>query len=226
MVTVHLCSYSFINMTPLSMAVVIAYLRLDTKYQMPRFHTEAISRLTYKFPTALDALKSTQDYSRILDPRSVTTQFFIAVELAHKYDIPQILPWAFYGCCYYLEFEQICQLKGPNEPSLPREDVQTCMEGWQRLVEHQAKDTFAWLCADCPSKKPKTCNATRRKLCWIFEPVPACKALDCWGSPWQDGLCRQCAANAKVSHKAGRNKIWGKLPIFFFGLPSCLQLLK
>jgi hypothetical protein len=206
------------------MAVVTAYLKLGTKYQIASVREEAVQRLIYEFPTTLAALDSTVDYSRIKDPKSVTVEFIGAIELAHQYDVPQILPWAFYGCCYYLTFKQICQPGSPQQPSLSREDVQTCMVGWQKLIEHQSRDTFAWLSAACSSEKSEVCNATRKKLRRHFAPVAACKALDPWG-PWQQGLCLQCAADVKVSHESGRKKIWDKLPSFF-GLPSWTQLLK
>jgi hypothetical protein len=199
---------------------------IPTAGEMASFRVEAVQRLTHEFPTTLAALDSTVDYSRTEDPKLVTVRvkFFSAIELAHQFNISQILPWAFYGCCYYLTFKQICQPESPLRPSLSREDVQTCLVGWQKLVEQQARDTFAWLNSACTSEKSDVCNAARKKLRQHFAPLPACKALDPW-QPWQQGLCKECAADAKVSHEAGRKKIWDKLPLFF-GLPSWAQLLR
>ena len=206
------------------MAVIAAYLRLGTKYEMVTFRKEAVDRLTYEFPTTIAALDSTVDYSRIKDPKSVTVEFIGAIELAHKFDVPQILPWAFYGCCYYLTFAQICQPESPLHPSLSPEDIRTCMVGWEKLIVHQARDTYAWLSAACQSDDAVTCNAARAKLSQRFAPLPKCKALDRWASPWKDGLCQKCAVSARIAHESGRKKIWAKLPAFF-GLPSWACLL-
>jgi hypothetical protein len=206
------------------MAVVTAHLRLGTKYNMTTFRKEAVDRLTYEFPTTLVALDSTVDYSRIKDPKSVVVEFIGAIELAHKFDLPEILPWAFYGCCYYLTFAQICQPEDPLMPFLSPEDIKICMVGWERLVVHQARDTYGWLHDICQSDDSDTCNTSREKLRQYFSPLPSCKALERWASPWKDGLCHQCAVGAEMAHEAGRKKIWDKLPMFF-GLPSWSRLL-
>ena len=187
---------------------------------MTGFRADAVKRLTYEYPSTLEALDKLDHYTRISKCESVVHELFSVMDLAKKYNIPEVLPWAFYCCCCNLSVKQICS---PTPPYLSREDLQTCLDGREQLLRHQAKYTFAWLHSDCLSHVV-SCNAVKQSLCdKYFRPVPACVALDCWGSIWHNGLCRQCTLAAKGSHEAGRKQIWNKLPSIF-GLPEWAEV--
>ena len=134
-------SYDFVETATLPLCVVTAHLHLGTKYDMTGFHMDTVERLTYEYPSALEALDKLDHYMRI-SKESLIHELFSMMDLAKKYNIPEVLPCAFYCCCINLSVKQICSLT----PSyLSREDLQTFLNGQEQLLRHQAKYTFAWL---------------------------------------------------------------------------------
>jgi len=216
-------SFDFVETVPLPMSVVTAYLRLGTKYDMEKFRGQAVKRLTYEFPSTLQTLDKINHYTRIQECESFANNFFSVVDLANRYNVPQILPWLFYATCSHLSVKAMSR---PTPPFLSRQDLQTCLTGREQLLGLQAKHTFAWLIKEqCPSCT-ELCNITRKNLRDThFGPIPTCRALESWGPKWHTGLCRPCTVSARASHEAGRKKIWDKLPSVFC-LPDWPDLLK
>ena len=58
-------SYDFVETAALPLCVITAYLHLGTKYDMTGFCTDAVKRLTYEYPSALEALDKLDHYTMI-----------------------------------------------------------------------------------------------------------------------------------------------------------------
>lgn len=192
------------------------------------FCTEAIERLSYEFPSTLGKFDGIDHYSRVQECVPLHKELFSVVELGRKFNVPKVLPWAFFASCAYVPFNQIMETDAAK-PHSSHEDQRICILGWRKLIESQVEVTYAWLApkfvyTNCQA--PVQCGSRREVLLRdLFLPVPTCIALEVWDSKWESGMCASCKTTAKNSHNAGRRKLWQTLPSFF-ELPKWPELLK
>jgi hypothetical protein len=215
------------------MEVVATYLRLGTKYQMEEFRTQAVKRLSYEFPATLEELDHMKTYSRIDECASYADEHFTVINLARSYNLPRVLPWAFAAACELLSVEEILRQTDSAQPYLLREDQQTCLVGWQKLLRKQRVTTFSWLTAGNPGCSKMSCKMARHTVL-IDELLPSgnvvpfkpeCHPLAEWEEEWEKGLCASCVTVGRDKHRCGRQKLWDALPSMF-GLPEWAELTK
>jgi hypothetical protein len=203
------------------LAVVAAYLRLGTKYEIAQFRTEAIERLSYEFPSSLEEVDDIDHYSRIQECQSLEQEGFSVVELARKCNVPKVLPWALYSICAGTPFDEILSPAESGQLKLSPADQRICILGWRELVECQGEVTYAWLLQSEAGMYTKCqtgerCAAVRKdRLHDLLLPVSNCIALRAWEPEWADGMCATCGTTAENSHNVGRETIWASLPTFF-----------
>lgn len=198
-----------------------SFLRLGSKYEIPRFRTEAVKRLLYEYPQNIHALDTIHHNKQIRRCSSYADEFFTTINLVRRYNVPEVLPWAFYACCLVLSKAEI---KRSTEPSLSIRDREICIKGRKHVLGQQA---LAWIYSACPSEKEiaQVCNAARRSVLKRDVHPLDCMALVAWDATWQRRLCQRCKVTAKASHNASRQIIWNKLPSFF-GLPEWTELME
>jgi hypothetical protein len=237
-VTILFQYYRF-DTIPLPLDVVALYLRLGTKYDMAKFRKKAVELLAYEFPATLEEFDMIDHYSKIEECSSPAEELFIVIELAHKHNLPRVLPWAYTAVCQNL-FEEIFESIGSAQLSLSPKDQQKCVFGWRALIRMQRRTTFAWLTAS-----NKTYSPCRREFCrdgrqdilmdnfypsedpsGRLQPSHSeCIPLEEWNQKWEDRMCEHCIKVAKGLHQDGRQKMWDALPSIF-GLPEWAELTK
>lgn len=201
---------------PIPFKVVAAFLRLGEKYSLETLKADATARLTYEFPSTLDAYDSMVDNTMVggCDPVSV-------IQLARQtQSLRRVLPTAFY-------FVQ--DIKSITTKKLSAEDQAAFVSGWCKAVKAQQESTFVWLFQEktegCSTLT--TCFSQRaRRVFKRFTAAPSLEGLTKW-SHWPQGieLCANCKVEAKKAHTEGRQKFWEMLP-GFFGLPEWDELVK
>jgi hypothetical protein len=212
----------------LPFAVVAAFLRLGTKYEIPDLRAEATKRLVTDYPLGLELLEPRTNEKISIQP--YYGKIFDVVNLAREMGILSILPVALYSCC--CNDNQIilegCYKQDGKYVALSSADQKICILAKDKLLAFQVQETFGWLGVDisediCPQSRCKNLRKRVFQLIWL--PKPKCVALEFWQPKWSDELCVHCGAAAHVVHVAGRAEIWRQLPSIF-GLPGWDDLLK
>jgi hypothetical protein len=203
---------------------------LGRKYDIPLLLDEAITRVTYEFPSTLVEFDDTDACAMIDDSSTIAID---VIRLGRDNDLLSVVPSALYICCFDFEFDVIFDgLIGSDGicSTLSLDDQRACILGWRRLVEMQREKTLAWMgpspIANCTS--PTRCSEKRSALRNVDQhlySVPQFEALGPWGSTWTQGMCAVCEKNAKTSHQRGREAVWDELPSVF-GLAGWDELLK
>jgi hypothetical protein len=214
-------------------AVVAAFLRLGSKYEIAQLRSEAVKRLSIEYPSELDKWDSVvvTPWAEIQSHKGI---HFNVVNLAREVGLTSILPAAYYSACEINGFEQILEgACGEDDQlvTLSVENQKVCMRGWGSLVRTQHDQTFKWLATQddtlfqaCRSREK--CNNTRMKVFHsTFRCGPVCYALASWQAGDEAGLCGSCIAASRRMHDDGRANIWNHLP-FAFDLPGWEELLK
>jgi len=223
----------YVNSGAQPFAVVAAFLRLGSKYEIPQLRSEAVKRLSIEYPSKLDKWDAMilTPWGEIQSHRGI---HFSVINLAQEVGLTSILPAAFYSACEINGFGQILEgVCGDDDRLviLSAENQKVCMRGWGSLVHTQHDQTFKWLAtADntlfqaCRTREK--CNNTRMKVFHnTFRCGPVCYALASWQAGDEAGLCGTCVAVSKKMHDAGRTIIWNYLPLAF-DLPGWEELLK
>lgn len=147
-VVFHVCKFAYGK--PVSFSTVAAFLRLGTKYQIPHLRNDGIHRLEnifaiediVSFREKLHAVtQSTSESSpnHRKNPIIYDLEMFHAiavVNLAHTYDIVQLLPGAFYWCAACLDTEFL--VKGYKDDDgvlwkFSQDKLCWCLEGRRNL---------------------------------------------------------------------------------------------
>jgi hypothetical protein len=212
----------------ISLAMVAAFLRLGTKYEISELRTEAIRRLSNDYP---------HDFAIFDRGRTRSTQLINeckaadVVNLAREMNILSILPAAFYRCCESYTTGEILGGRRRQDGSMAImsiHDQRICLLGRDKLAQLQANETFVWLMTDeddiyCNGSSCEDDRKTLvRDLLILSKP---CLALHRWRPSWERQLCNSCLEKFKDKFAAGRKRIWTILPSMF-DLPSWEELLE
>lgn len=217
-------------MKSLPLEVVASFLRLGRKYDIPLLLDEAITRVTYEFPSTLVEFDGNEACAMI--DASITMAIDIT-RLGRDNNLLSVVPSALFICSIDSEFDVIFDgLIGSDgiRSTLSLDDQRACILGWRRLIEMQREKTLAWMgpspITNCTS--PTRCSEKRSALRNVDQhlyPVPKFEALGPWDGTWTQGMCTVCEKNAKTSHQRGRKAVWNELPLVF-GLAGWDELLK
>jgi hypothetical protein len=156
----------YLDSNPLSIAVVAAFLKLGTKYDITQLRSEAVERLSYEYPSSLKAYDESclDSWKKITLENGVT---FGVANLAQEVGLTSILPAVFYSICSSHDFVEEMLDGEPGEDgqrvTLSSDCQRICISAWERLIELQHNQTFKWLSAvdllsseDC--KNPEECG--------------------------------------------------------------------
>lgn len=226
--TIH--SYASVRLDPVSLNVIVAFLRLGRKYEIESLYLEATTRLSFEFPPTLKEWDETRHKLQLIKWHPGLT--FDIINLAHEHGLPHILPAAFYDACLSLDFFRETfrgvRRKDGTLAILSSEDQKICIQGWAMLIHEQTASTFGWLRTegDVFCSTSAGCLEAKTTLYFAkFSGVPEMVALNDWDKDYEEDLCERCAMGAKTSQRVGRSKVWNLLPSFF-GLPGWEELLK
>ncbi|KAK7690526.1 hypothetical protein QCA50_005624 [Cerrena zonata] len=220
---------------------IAALLRLGHKYGLTELEQEAIARLKRLFPTELDDFfdeytgsKYDRDNRSLCCPDSKihlkSSDAVEAINLARTYNIPSILPSAFYICSRLpinLLVKGVPTLGSRvSRNMLSRADLVRCLEGqielsrryvlrWETLHEAIGKGS----CIDtklCLSSKLEWAKEGHRA--WQYQDAIGCCLLD---SDWatsgrsQELLCDGCDGKRESLWEKFRRETWNDLSVIF-----------
>jgi len=211
--------------------VVAAIVRLSQKYQIDYLRDDAISRLTFEYPSTLEGRDAFHT-----DPRGrvglVCGRHIDVINLVRETGIHSILPYAFLLVASQTKgiLEGIRRDDG-TLAVLSRADQELCLLANDRVRAAHANDMFGWLHEESmPSpycRTPRRCFKARKgHMVRLWQPPSPAPDLMAWETrDWKKGLCVLCAGIGKKSYDEGRQLLWNKLPSFF-GLPGWAELLQ
>jgi len=212
----------------LPFAVVAAFMRLGTKYEIEDLRAEGIRRLHADYPSSLELYDELRNGKKLAIEPHVGRSFDIA-NLARETGTLSVLPVVLYSCCRIFDNEGLfegCQTQdGDSVIALSPTDQKICILAKDKLFALQARETFGWLDLNteqdrCPDIR---CKNTKRKIFKsVWYPKPKCAALDAW--TWSGRMCVDCEVDARGRHAAGRAEVWSQLPSVF-ALPEWDELL-
>jgi hypothetical protein len=212
----------------LPFAVVAAFMRLGTKYEIEDLRAEGIRRLHADYPSSLELYDELRNGKKLAIEPHVGRSFDIA-NLARETGTLSVLPVVLYSCCRIFDNEGLfegCQTQDGNSViALSPTDQKICILAKDKLFALQARETFGWLDLNieqdrCPDIR---CKNTKRKIFKsVWYPKPQCAALDAW--TWSGRMCVDCEVDARGRHAAGRAEVWSQLPSVF-ALPEWDELL-
>lgn len=206
--------------------MVRAMLILSFKYDVQHIREEALRRLVTWFPSSLagwDRLRRLEQEDPLV---AVTFDDGVAVvNLARKFDLPGLLPVAFYQCsCMHLE-DLLKPMKfGSATEMLSQNDLAIALAGVADLDElvSQLLGVFLHHAPDRVCSDPDNCRRTMRRLLrklhtgcglfskkWIFEPaenIPDLEALAEGG-----GCCSSCRRYIFEAFERRRRRAWARL---------------
>ncbi|KAF9011555.1 hypothetical protein BDZ89DRAFT_963947 [Hymenopellis radicata] len=215
--------------TPMSFIQLEAMLRMATKYLCQRLRDDVTKQfdLIYcsKFPSDSPKLPPVP---ALVPKEDVGTHAITAIRMARLYNIPQILPVAFY---YAATIDPVKYVE--IHPSLSPEDQLTLIRGRARLVTATFEIAWCWLLQDgfkfgCGDTD---CEMTRYSVIRATAPRAA-QAVDLLlcDMPHQTvqdqvvpeddladvgELCAGCFNHWKTAECAAYSVVWNELPIYF-----------
>jgi hypothetical protein len=210
----------------ISLAMVAAFLRLGTKYEISELRTEAIRRLFNDFPRDFAIFNRRTTSTSLINERTAAD----VVNLAREMNILSILPAALDRCCEIYTTGEILGGRRRQDGSMAImsvHDQRICLLGRDELTRLQAKETFVWLMKDEGSINCSglACEYVKKTLVRdVLILSRPCLALHRWERSWERKLCNPCLEAFKDAFAAGRTKIWSMLPAIF-DLPSWEELL-
>jgi hypothetical protein len=213
--------------------VVVAFLRLGTKYNIHDLRKDAIERLEYEFPSSLAHMDDRQ-FDMINLHEEGIYGYVDAVNLARETNLLNILPVALWECINFAGgLDMILAGHERQDGSITRlsgEDQRICLSAWGRIVWLQNNTNYSWGSREFSGCENHLECAYRRL--WLMADLgvrsaePGCHSLFCqWDTTWEEHMCIPCAKQAKISHNVGRNYAWDRLPVMF-DLPEWDQLVE
>jgi len=222
-------SYHFIDREPLPISIIAAFLRLGQKYEIDQLRSEAVTRLSYDFPTTLEEFD--QSFKETLS-HCDGVLLFTSINLARECNLLSVLPSALYACSNTMAVQDILRgvlLDDGTRCIMSPVDQEGCITGWFTLLEKQATKTLKWVdpresFAGCTN--PQGCDAGRSTLLRFFwHPVPKLFPLIRWDPIFDSTFCSFCSQKSREIHEAGRQSVWNEIPSIF-GLPEWEELRK
>lgn len=202
---------------------------MGTKYEIAQLRKEALTRLTYEFPSSLEHWDKTPSHFQLITNEDGI--LFDVVQLARQNNVLAILPAAFYAIAATHEIEEVLDGVRRWDGSLAMlsvRDQKTYVKGVWELMHISNRYNFTWLDNTfLPYEKCTTkaaCNAARSARSFeLLRRSPRCGILEPWHETLGKDLCTFCRGVGKESHQFGREEAWLELPAVF-GLPPWHEL--
>ncbi|KAJ7465230.1 hypothetical protein FB451DRAFT_432427 [Mycena latifolia] len=212
--------------------LIACMLRLGRKYEMPRFKSDAISRIHHEFPTRLtawDRRTATGLFEKINPASGVLVDL---LNLAYETGIYTSIPTLAFRCLHVYSLEKL--FEGVERADGSRATVPDCTKVTLALalerIQLFQKTNLEWLKEDdvIPSggckARTKCCKeqALMARIECLDRKVDLTYTIHTWSKAgegkWSNRLCFSCEGAAKFAYDAGRREAWDRLPSFF-GLP-------
>nr|GAT55199.1 predicted protein [Mycena chlorophos] len=206
---------------------VCALLRLSTKYDIPEFRRQWLSRLREELPATLPEYDNGRNEWKYLEAQSDGDDddyiILSLINLAREIGIHSILPMAL----YCLAWDECLVAPAVNKLSLS--DQAAYLRGQLKLLRLQSTTIMRWLDAQEPLVPCDTCLSPSacsiavenfRKSCSIEDRSEVFAA---WTELDVDGLCAGCEEAARTVYEEGRVECWRQLPSIF-DLPDWEEL--
>ncbi|KZP16235.1 hypothetical protein FIBSPDRAFT_794663 [Athelia psychrophila] len=228
-----ICQREYVCFEELStLPVISAFVRLGTKYDIPKLRIEGQRKIFKGFSTELDG-PGTDGQSPWLFVKVPETWFDLVI-FARTTGLLSILPIALYVCCQGYTTSEITEgikRKDGTIVSLSGQDKLACLAGYQAICKAQAETTFSWAYTKPPPDEcsdPTRCMFFRDQYLKLdFTSLPAIAGLDHFDKLGfcRTNLCSLCDPRSEEMHNTGRKAFWALLPSLF-GLPPWEELCK
>ncbi|TCD68379.1 hypothetical protein EIP91_010888 [Steccherinum ochraceum] len=203
-------------------AVISAWLRLGTKYQLDLLRDEAMKKLAQRYPETLKDYDAWVTQSNPSDESRWSQERgdIIAVNLARKFDLHGLLPAAFLACSQ-LSIKRLVvdpEHTGPDYEDLTIlsfADLRRCLSGREQLHDfYMSRYHFPPTCRSSAS-----CESTIKVLkeeAWdeLFEEYlqTPLRSFE-WAE--HTALCSACVRSFSISDLEERERMWGLLKSIF-----------
>ncbi|KZP19777.1 hypothetical protein FIBSPDRAFT_862475 [Athelia psychrophila] len=210
-----ICQREYVGLEEaLPLRVISAFVRLGTKYDIPKLRIEGKKRIFKEFPADLDHAHNSvrPEWKFVTQPDCVAE----LVLFARTTGLLSILPFALYAL----------RLLDGTIVSLSVSDQLACFAGFRAICKAQAETTYRWAYSKKTHAKCTSgvCSPIRQELVILnFTSSPIIVGLKTFA--YRSLLCPACADQAEEMHKKGRAKFWVLLPSLF-GLPPWDELNK
>ncbi|PPQ79528.1 hypothetical protein CVT25_003410 [Psilocybe cyanescens] len=220
---------------------ILAIFKLASKYEVRFLRRRALAHLERVYPCSdIDDWDRREDFSTFSIERqefhchpvsSTLTGTLNIIELCTAYNVPWILPTAFYECCLYDMKTLLAHPKWKDCPGSLPNDIKTRIICGYLAHKEESSRVLAFLHTDLPHcENEQVCSNIRRvelrKLCTVREQPR--EMQDFLGKVWDmsdwdefvsQGMCNSCLSCCKALHRAFRQVSWDNLPAMY-GLPN------
>ncbi|RPD58592.1 hypothetical protein L226DRAFT_511473 [Lentinus tigrinus ALCF2SS1-7] len=213
--------------------MICALFRLSHKYQLTDVMEYAKSALKDTYSNDYDTWRIHDSHVHRMDSHSaqrtaVLSQAIVAIRFARLFNIPSVLPAAFYHCaCLGGAIARGYTHEDGATEYLPPDDLERCINGMQTLVAATA-DYVPRLLKYMPAHKTCKKGGACRRL-WKLEVTEKLTKAGRQGStsscdlferfPALNGLCSNCKKKAEdweaSSFEGKQKKLWKDLPVTF-----------
>ncbi|KAF7322122.1 Zn-dependent hydrolase oxidoreductase family [Mycena kentingensis (nom. inval.)] len=196
-------------------------LRLSTKYLITTLRARCVALLKAKFPTTF------AEYAGLARRHYKSDDVMRAARLAQECTVREVLPYIYY-CIARMGLSRI--VAEPDDPDISWRDKAICLVGRERLRWAEMSLSHSFLFAFQPAPgctAPLQCAVARgpHKEWRLLEAARAPNPLKAW-TKWEAlNVCGECVAQAQKQHQAGREEVWGHLPVIF-EMPAWGELLR
>ena len=207
--------------------VVVAVLRLSSKYLAPTLRKQAISLLVTAYPCDYDAWKH-REANRLVT--AIANELSVLVILAEQTDVRVILPSVFYSAAKRPLEDVLRELYSmPLSDAVRQTIITKFLIGREKLRREEMKDVLTFFQPTFPRpdcQNTDNCN----KILLNYTSTVLSRLTD--AEPYQDycinkpstigqsiGVCSKCSDTIRDHVENATKRIWGILPDLF-GLPA------
>lgn len=207
--------------------IVSAFLRLGHKYEIPELWQSAISRLRICFPEKLSDFRNAKTYKENpgddylhFEPPLIhmrLEEVLGVINLARAYDLPSLLPSAFYLCSLLSTGTLIHGGRDGdgNQLLLSKNDITACIDGHITLMQEETLKISSMAKAvarDCPHLG--ICDIAElfwRRETGLVKASGATLTHASWLDPYLFDTCRVCKDELKKRWNRYRSRTWTEL---------------
>jgi hypothetical protein len=206
-----------------TITIVIAVLRLSTKYDVKYLRQRALNHLDTLYPLTLTTFDMRQK-SRTM-PWRLNTAFYVA-DLAHQLGMEWLLPSALYCVCA-CPLEDLAQGYVWEGESIQMDMVNKvrCLKALSELGNRENRDVLGFLtvkevegcrtpdkCRKGRLEMLRRLNAERRRT---IDPLGVMHPKQEKWRLYGASVCKICGKEGKRAYGEGKMKLWGALPGIF-----------
>ncbi|KAJ7624366.1 hypothetical protein FB45DRAFT_836427 [Roridomyces roridus] len=187
-------------------------LRIATKYDVESLRARMVSIVNTIYPSSLTewlVRSPPTGYDELEDDD------FLALKLAHEYQILPALPGIYYECCRYPTPEMFAS-------GIESKEKEQCIAAAEQFTEEWARKIFEGVLDISDEDLCGQANECDHQRLWLVSDagIPTFKQAFPCSSRWGDSdLCTQCKVTAQTTYDAAVKKLWDALPSLF-GLPK------